>query len=195
VPFFPVRLRDLPCDMSVHELTETEFDIGPVHVRSRFVNHPGNCVGYRLDVGSGSVAFLPDHEPYEFHVLHAEACAHASPDRARKFSVSEREKLVEFLDGVDILFLDAQYNDDEYKLHKGWGHGSITTAVDLAADAKVGKLMLFHHDPNHDDDAIDRMLADARKIAQARGSKVDVDAAREGMKFAVAGQQVASNAA
>lgn len=195
VPFFPVRLRDLPCEMSVHELTEMEFDVGPVHVRSRFVNHPGNCVGYRLDLGSSAVAFLPDHEPYEFHQLHAEAGMHASVEQAAKFAVSERQKLVEFLEGVDILFLDAQYTDAEYKEHMGWGHGSITTVVDLATDANVGKLMLFHHDPNHDDDFIDAMLATARALAKKRKSKIEVDASREGMTFTLDGRQVASHAA
>lgn len=187
VPFFPVRLRDLPCDLSVQELTETEFNVGSVRVRARFVNHPGNCVGYRLDAASGSIAFVPDNEPYEFRKLHAESCAHATAEQSRKFAVSERKKLVEFLRGADILFLDAQYTDEEYQEHIGWGHGSITTAVDLALDAKVGQLMLFHHDPNHDDDAIDRMLTFAREVVRHRRSKLEVDAAREGAKFVLNG--------
>lgn len=195
VPFFPVRLRDLPSEFSIHEMTDMEFDVGEVHVRAHSVNHPGNCVGYRLDVASGSAVFIPDHEPYEFGKLHAEECAHATPQEARKFAARERDKLVEFIHGADILFLDGQYADEEYQRHMGWGHGSITTALDLAADAKVGKLILFHHDPNHDDETIDQMLARARQLMRQRRSKVEVEAAREGTRFTLGGRQVASDAA
>ena len=188
VPFFPVRLRDLPCDLSIQELTDMEFSVGPVRVRSRFVNHPGNCVGYRLDAGAVSIAFVPDNEPYEFRKLHAEACARATPEQARKFAVTERAKLVEFLSGADILFLDAQYTDEEYQQHIGWGHGSLTTSVDLAVDAKVKKLLLFHHDPNHDDDTIDKMIDKARQLGRERRSKMEIDGAREGAEFSFNGR-------
>lgn len=185
VPFFPVRLRDLPCDLSIEELTAMEFRVGKVRVCSRFVNHPGNCVGYRLFTSAGSIAFVPDHEPYEYRKLHAEACARATPEQARKFAVSERAKLVEFLQGVDLLYLDAQYTDDEYQQHIGWGHGSLTTSIDLGVDAKVRKLLLFHHDPNHDDDMIDSMVAKARELVRDRESKMEVAAAREGEEFSL----------
>ena len=188
VPFFPVRLRDLPCELSIEELTEMEFSIGDVKVRSRFVNHPGNCVGYRLFTKHGSLAFVPDNEPYEFRKLHAEACARATPEQARKFAVTERAKLVEFLDKADILFLDAQYTDEEYQQHAGWGHGSLTTSVDLAVDAKVRKLLLFHHDPNHDDVMIDKMVEKARELVRDRHSELEVDAAREGEEISLNGR-------
>jgi phosphoribosyl 1,2-cyclic phosphodiesterase len=188
VPFFPVRLRDLPCDLSIEELTEMDFSVGKVRVKSRFVNHPGNCVGYRLFTSAGSIAFVPDNEPYEFRKLHAEACARATPEQARKFALLERTKLVEFLHGSDILLLDAQYTDEEYQHHIGWGHGSLTTTVDLAVDAKVGKLLLFHHDPNHDDDMIDKMVARAREMVADRQASLEVDAAREGAQFSLNGK-------
>jgi phosphoribosyl 1,2-cyclic phosphodiesterase len=187
VPFFPVRLRDLPCELSIEELTEMDFSVGAVRVSARFVNHPGNCVGYRLFTKSGSIAFVPDNEPYEYRKLHAEACARATPEQARKFAVTERAKLVEFLQGADVLFLDAQYTDEEYQQHIGWGHGSLTTSVDLAVDAKVGKLLLFHHDPSHDDAMIDAMVEKARALLRERGSDIEVDAAREGQELSLNG--------
>jgi phosphoribosyl 1,2-cyclic phosphodiesterase len=187
VPFFPVRLRDLPCELAIEELTEMEFSVGNVRVRSRFVNHPGNCVGYRLFTKSGSLAFVPDNEPYEFRKLHAEACARATPEQARKFALTERAKLVEFLLDADVLFLDAQYTDEEYPKHAGWGHGSLTTSVDLAVDAKVRKLLLFHHDPGHDDAMIDKMVETARELVGERHSDLQIDAAREGDEFSLNG--------
>ncbi|MEP6602484.1 MAG: MBL fold metallo-hydrolase [Spartobacteria bacterium] len=187
VPFFPVRLRDLPCELSIEELTEMDFHIGKVRVSSKFVNHPGNCVGYRIHTSAGSISFIPDNEPYESGKLHAEACAHATPEQAAKFAVTERAALVEFLSGSDVLLLDAQYTDEEYKKHIGWGHGCITTAIDLAIDAKVRKLLLFHHDPNHDDDMVDSMVEKARELARARGSTMEVEAAREGHELTLNG--------
>jgi phosphoribosyl 1,2-cyclic phosphodiesterase len=184
-PFFPVRLRDLPSKLTIQELNEMELHIGSVRVTSKFVNHPGNCVGYRLFTRAGSISFVPDNEPYEFRKLHAAACARASPGQARKFAISERAKLVEFLHGSDLLFLDAQYTDEEYQQHIGWGHGSLSTTVAMAVDAKVRKLLLFHHDPDHDDAMIDQMVEQARQMAADRGSALEIDAAREGVELSL----------
>ena len=86
----------------------------------------------------------------------------------------------EFLNGVDILIIDAQYTDDEY-LHKiGWGHGSLSSVVSLALDAGVRKLFLFHHDPNRDDRGIDELVESARMLVLESGKPTEVDAAREG---------------
>ncbi|MEY2479954.1 MAG: hypothetical protein QOI04_881 [Verrucomicrobiota bacterium] len=183
MPFFPVRISDMPSKLSIDELLETEFHIGAVRVRAIVMNHPGNCVGYRLFTRAGSISFAPDHEPYEFHKLHTPSMTGATAEEARKFGVSERGKLVEFFTGSDLLLLDAQFTDAEYPEHIGWGHGSLTTSVQLALDAKVRKLLLFHHHPEHNDATIDRMVAQARKIAKRAGSKIEIDAAREGSEF------------
>jgi len=64
-PFFPVSLRQLPSHLAIEELRDMEFQVGTVEVRSKFANHPGICVGYRLATSSGSIAYFPDNEPYE----------------------------------------------------------------------------------------------------------------------------------
>jgi phosphoribosyl 1,2-cyclic phosphodiesterase len=184
-PFFPVRLHELPSKLSIEELNEMELRIGAVRVSSRFVNHPGNCVGYRLFTSAGSISFVPDNEPYEFRKLHAAACVRATPEQARKFAITERAKLVEFLHDSDLLLLDAQYTDEEYQEHIGWGHGSLSTTVALAVDAKARKLLLFHHDPNHDDAMIEQMVEHAREMAVDRGSAVEIDAAQEGVELSL----------
>jgi phosphoribosyl 1,2-cyclic phosphodiesterase len=180
-PFFPIAMRELSARIDIKRLTEMEFSAGKVQVRARFVNHPGVCAGYRLFTSAGSIAFLPDHEPYQF--LHSAKANDMSPEEAKKTAEEEGTGLVEFLHGSDILILDAQYTDTEYESHVGWGHGSVSSAVSLGLDAKVHKLLLFHHDPGHDDTKVDAMVEDARQLVRDSGKELEVDAACEGKEI------------
>ena len=167
-----------------------EFQIRKVRVCAKFVNHPGICVGYRLYTSSGSIAYIPDNEPYELLKLHSRA--HISEEEARNFAATERAKLVEFLDGCEVVVLDAQYTDEEYPGHLGWGHGSLSTVISLALAARVQRLFLFHHDPEHDDRMIDEMIARARAQVAASGNSLIVEAAREGAEVWLGAQEIAS---
>jgi phosphoribosyl 1,2-cyclic phosphodiesterase len=190
-PFFPIAMRELSARIDIKKLTEMEFSVGKVRVRAKFVNHPGVCAGYRLFTTGGSIAFLPDHEPYQF--LHSARTNDMSPEEAKKTGEEERIGLVEFLHGSDILILDAQYTDTEYESHVGWGHGSVSSAVSLALDAKVHKLLLFHHDPSHDDTTVDAMVDDARRLVRDSGKELEVDAAREGEEIILKDETRTSN--
>jgi len=182
-PYFPVSLRELPSHLAIEELKEMEFQIGNVEVHSKFANHPGICAGYRLFTSSGSIAYFPDNEPYEQLKLHLASRDGISEDDARDFAIAERTKMVEFIQGCDLAILDAQYTDEEYSKHVGWGHSSISSVVSLALDADVRQLLLFHHDPNHDDEMIDKMLEHARALAAKSGKPLKVEAAREGAEI------------
>ncbi len=182
-PFFPVSLRELPSHLAIEELKEMEFQIGKVEVRSKFANHPGICVGYRLFTSSGSIAYFPDNEPYEQLKLQLALRDGISEDEARDFATTERTKMVEFIQGCDLAILDTQYTDEEYTKHIGWGHSSLSSVVSLALDANVGKLLLFHHDPNHDDEMIDQMVERARALVAESGKLLEVEAAREGAEI------------
>jgi phosphoribosyl 1,2-cyclic phosphodiesterase len=180
-PFFPIAMRELSGKIDVKALTEMAFAIGEVQVRARFVNHPGVCAGYRLLSSAGSIAFLPDHEPYDF--LHSARGNKMSPEQAKKTAADEREGLIQFLHGSDILILDAQYTDEEYRRHIGWGHGSVSSAVALALDAEVHSLLLFHHDPGHDDQMVDKMVDSAHALVAKSGKPLEVGAAQEGAEI------------
>jgi phosphoribosyl 1,2-cyclic phosphodiesterase len=182
-PFFPVSLPELPSHLAIEELKETEFQIGKVAVRSKFANHPGICAGYRLSTSSGSIAYFPDNEPYEPLKMHLASRAGISQEEARDFAIAEREKMVEFLQGCDFAIMDTQYTDEEYTDHIGWGHSSLSSVVSLALDANVGRLLLFHHDPNHDDEMIDEMVEHTRALAEKSGKPLEVEAAREGAEI------------
>lgn len=180
-PFFPVAMRELSGTVDIKALSEMEFTIGKVQVRAMFVNHPGVCAGYRLLTSAGSIAFLPDHEPYDF--LHSAHGKQMSVEQAKKIGAEERASLIQFLHGSDILILDTQYTDEEYQRHIGWGHGSVSSVVSLALDAEVHRLLLFHHDPGHDDQMVEKMVKCARELAAKSGKPLEVEAAQEGAEI------------
>jgi len=182
-PFFPVSLRELPSHLAIEELKETDFQVGKVEVHSKFANHPGICAGYRLFTRSGSIAYFPDNEPYEPLKLHLASRDGISQEEARDFATAERAKMVEFLQGCELAIMDTQYTDDEYAKHIGWGHSSLSSVVSLALDANVVRLVLFHHDPNHDDEMIDKMLEHARALVAKSEKPLKVEAAREGAEI------------
>jgi phosphoribosyl 1,2-cyclic phosphodiesterase len=190
-PFFPISMRELSAKMDINKLNQMKFSLGNVDVHAAFVNHPGICAGYRIFTSAGSVAFLPDHEPYEFF-LHAAGRKQLTADQAKQIAGEEHAQLVQFLRGSDLLILDSQYTDQEYKTHIGWGHGSISSAVSLALEAEVQTLLLFHHDPSHDDDIVDTMVESGRELAIKSGSHLEIAGAQEGSEILLEAKTVAA---
>jgi phosphoribosyl 1,2-cyclic phosphodiesterase len=190
-PFFPITMRELSARMDINKLNEMKFSLGKLDIHAAFVNHPGVCVGYRIFTSSGSVAFLPDHEPYEFF-LHTARGKQLSPEETKKIATEQHTALVQFLRGSDILILDSQYTDQEYKKHIGWGHGSISSAVSLAIEAQVQTLLLFHHDPSHDDQMVDTMVESARELAMKSGSHLEVAGAQQGSEILLEAKKIAA---
>ena len=126
-----------------------EFHIGQVKVVAKFANHPGICAAYRLFTSGGSITYMPDNEPYERLKLQLAAQDGIDGNEALNFAGAERTKMVEFLRDCEVAILDSQYTDEEYQGHIGWGHSSLSSAVLLALDANVKRVLLFHHDPSH----------------------------------------------
>jgi ribonuclease BN (tRNA processing enzyme) len=127
------------------------------------LNHPGTTLGYRVLSESGkTIAYITDNE------LFPEGDAH------------NRNRLIAFLRDVDLLIHDATYFDDEYPAHVGWGHSALTEVLKLAEAAQAKTLYLFHHDPSHDDDAVERKEALARRYFEERSVDIKCYAAREG---------------
>jgi phosphoribosyl 1,2-cyclic phosphodiesterase len=189
-PFFPITMRELSARMDINKLTEMKFSLGQLDIHAAFVNHPGVCAGYRIFTSGGSVAFLPDHEPYEFF-LHSARAKELSPEQAKEIAADQHAALVQFLRGSDVLILDAQYTDQEYETHIGWGHGSISSAVSLAIEAEVQTLLLFHHDPSHDDKLVDTMVESARELVVKSGSHLEVAGAQEDSEILLEAKKIA----
>jgi phosphoribosyl 1,2-cyclic phosphodiesterase len=190
-PFFPISLHQLPSHLAIQELKDMEFHIGRVKVQARFANHPGICAGYRLCTSAGSIAYMPDNEPYEPLKMQFATQNGIDGNEARNFAGAERAKMVEFVRDCEVAILDAQYTDEEYKGHVGWGHSSLSSVVELALDANVKRVLLFHHDPSHDDDMIDRMVEQARKLVRKSGKAMVIEGAREGAEILLGAESLA----
>jgi ribonuclease BN (tRNA processing enzyme) len=130
-------------------------------------------LGYRLAPSSGGheLAYLTDNE--------------LGPGGSYEVPADWRSRLVGFLEGADTLIHDAMYLDQIIQARAGWGHSTPRQAVDLAAEAGCARLILFHHEPEHDDSALDRLLADTREYATRVAPRLVVDAAAEGMHFSL----------
>ncbi len=148
-PLFPVSLRELPCDITLHEVPCGEVDIGEFRVSTALVCHPGPTVGYRIAEARGSVlTYLPDHEPA------LGALAFPSLPRAWTSGGSLAAE-------ADMLIHDSQYNSHEYLGHVGWGHSSLKQTLDFATLSEVKQLVPFHHDPGHTDADLDLLMEEA----------------------------------
>ena len=178
-PYFPVGWRSLPSHIEIQELKQQHFNIGPIEVDSIYLNHPGICVGYRINTPAGAIAYLPDNEPFQRYKYHADPKAQSAPTEILEFARRMDQKLVDFIQDAAVLIIDAQYDATEYQTRVGWGHGCVDDVVALALNANVKRLYLFHHDPGHDDAKVTSMVEWARQFVSALGETLPVEAARE----------------
>jgi ribonuclease BN (tRNA processing enzyme) len=95
-------------------------------------------------------------------------------------SHSISDGVLDLCDGADLLIHDAQYTVDEFPAKATWGHCTVDYAVNVAAESGARRLALFHHDPNHHDEAVDEILGHARKLSKGTGVD-EVVAAHEGL--------------
>lgn len=165
-PLFPVRLRDVAARLELHDVPTDPFQLGGLTITADIVIHPGPTLGYRITDGRSTVAYIPDHEP----ALGARELS-TDPEWTSGHDLARE---------ADLLIHDVQYTAAEYEQRQGWGHSRISDAVSLAALAGARRLVTFHHDPAHDDEALDGMLDEARRLAPA---DVAVMPGREGDTF------------
>jgi phosphoribosyl 1,2-cyclic phosphodiesterase len=167
---FPVPLRALAAAIRVIEIAEGHVELADFVVRAFRLRHPGTRLGYRLAPAAGGrdIAYLTDNE--------------LGDGAGYPLSPNWRARLVEFLSGTDTLIHDAMYSEQIINARCGWGHSTPRQAVALAHEAGCRRLIMFHHEPEHDDDALDRLLADTRDFAARTAGGLEVEAAAEGME-------------
>lgn len=163
-PFFPITTEGLEAAVEFHDVGDDHFAVGDAKVRARFVRHCGPTLGFRVEQAGASVAYIPDHGP---------GCVGDGPEHIP-------DAVFELCDGVDLLIHDGQYSTTEYDRRREWGHSTVDYAVHVAAEAGASELVLFHHDPYHDDATVDALLGHARELASRQPVSLHVSAAREG---------------
>ena len=180
---FPIGMDQLAGKIVVRELHDLEFRAGRIPVQALFTNHPGVTLGYRICTPGGAVVFMPDTEIMPFDRPRIARPGNATESNTEDFNTYKNQLIAEFAKGAELFICDAQYTAEEYENRIGWGHSCIDDTVRLAIQAEVKHLILFHHDPTHDDATIDRLVASARALAAAEGSSMQIDAAAEGMEI------------
>jgi ribonuclease BN (tRNA processing enzyme) len=164
-PLFPVHVANVPARVDFHDAPEGEWRIGSATVSSRSIMHPGATVGYRIDDGGRSLAYLTDHEP--------------------AFAMDLRSMGTEWISGfglacgADVLFHDCQYTEQEYAVREGFGHSSTDHVATFSRRCDVGRVLLYHHDPMHADPELESMRDRVRELWPGASDRVDL--AAEGM--------------
>jgi phosphoribosyl 1,2-cyclic phosphodiesterase len=162
-PICPVEIRDLPARVSFETVPSGSWEVGGVQVSAALVAHRGVTLGYRLETDGASLAYLPDHEP----------------GLGEDLATVESEWISghELAAGASLLIHDGQYADSEYPAHRGFGHSSLSDALAFGDRSGAARTLLFHHDPGHDDVALDALAEEAQSGWRGDGS---LELAREG---------------
>lgn len=140
-PYFPVPFDAISNNKKFVTMGGEPVTLGRATIRPFPLNHPQGAGGYRIESGDASIVYATDREH-----------GHKELDSV----------LREYAENADILIHDAQYTPEEYPRFKGWGHSTWQEAVSVARECNVKQLILFHHDPNHDDSAVSAIVEDAR---------------------------------
>ena len=163
-PLFPLDLRDVPARMTFHDLPAEPWRVGGISLTSDLVLHPGPTLGFRLETGGSTCAYLPDHEP---------ALAGIGGRQVDWISGGSLAQ------GADLVIHDAQYTEEEYDAKIGWGHSSVADAVAFSHAVDASRLVLFHHEPNHLDRSLEEL--EERACELTPGDRQSPTLAREGM--------------
>lgn len=159
-PYFPVNLSQMQAQQKFYDIDAGRLNLEDgVQIQTSWLNHPQGCMGFRMEAKDGVLVYATDNEPGD-----------------AAFDKSVR-KLAE---GADVLIYDAQYLPEEYAAEKrGWGHSHWREAVNVVMESGAKELVLFHHDPDHTDVVIDKIVDDARNYYPK------VRAAAEGMEIRI----------
>jgi phosphoribosyl 1,2-cyclic phosphodiesterase len=158
-PFFPLPFERFGSRVEFIEISNDTWELGGVRIHSERVQHPGNTLGYRFEERDLTFAFIPDNEP-----------------------ALDRDSGVALAQGVDVLFHDAQFTAEEYATRVGWGHSALPDFAEFVRTAAPRRTVMFHHDPDHDDDQLDDMLVAAGDLLDGES----VELAHEGLEVALA---------
>ncbi|MBF0398177.1 MAG: response regulator [Desulfobacterales bacterium] len=169
--YFPINLKEFSARVYFRDLREEAFEIDNIKIKSLLLNHPGYCLGYRIEYKDRKICYVTDNEIY--------------PKTSKFHNEDYYQKFTDFIFSADALIIDCTYTDKEYEKKMCWGHSALKQVVDIAAFSKVKNLYLYHHDPEHTDDDIDIKVRDAEIMLTEKSSQTKCLAPKEGQVFEV----------
>lgn len=183
-PYFPVGTETWLANVSYKTAEKGLIQYGPMTLKFNNVHHPGVTYGYRIKAGSKTIIYVSDNECRFLEKSINQKYQEFTNEEKELFEEMKKEEYQSELDLIkdaDILIHDAQYTPEDYEFKRGWGHSCFIDTVNLAIDAGVKELYLYHHDPNYDDDAIDAIHQQSLDIVAERKSDLNCHIAREGL--------------
>ncbi len=163
---FPIKVEDLPSNnIPKFKGIESElYEREGIKVIKQALNHPGSGVAYKINENEMTCAYVTDNEldpPYAISTHY--------------------DQWVNYLLGVDVLIHDAQYTEADMPHKHGWGHSLISQVRQLATDAEVGALVMFHHDPDRSDSQLDEIQIENENCLKSHRASTRSVCAAEGM--------------
>jgi phosphoribosyl 1,2-cyclic phosphodiesterase len=186
-PFFPVGTETWLANITyIDPPKENNVSHGPISFTYQSVHHPGTTFGYRIHVNGKDILYVSDNECLFLNKAIRQKYAEFTEEEKELYDaiqVEEYESELTLIKDADILIHDAQYTPEDYRKKTGWGHSCYIDTVNTAIDAGVKELYLYHHDPNYDDKAIEKIEKNALNIIKDRGSKLKCYIAKEGLRI------------
>jgi phosphoribosyl 1,2-cyclic phosphodiesterase len=182
--YFPVGLSELDSKIDFIPMKENTVRIEGAKVQSFYVNHPGFTIGYRITHDNKSLAYVSDNEPFGEQGFDLFKNGEAEVLKIfRDYDGNPSDRILDFISGVDVLIHDTTYTPELYSNHVGWGHSHFLHTLELASEAGVKNLFLFHYDPSLTDEDVDNMLARSAKEMKRVNYSFKLFASREGLEF------------
>jgi phosphoribosyl 1,2-cyclic phosphodiesterase len=165
-PYFPVPFRDLKASFDFQKENGQSMTIGDTRILPIALKHPNGGYGYKFLENGKTFVFLTDNEIGFDH----------------PGGLADGE-YIELCRDADLLLHDGQYTPQEYETTRGWGHSTFQAVTDLAIAAEVKRLGIFHHDPRHLDQELDRYIEECRQRIWRNKSRVECFGTKEGMEI------------
>ncbi|MGH8119621.1 MAG: MBL fold metallo-hydrolase [Gammaproteobacteria bacterium] len=185
-PYFPVGTESWLAKISYLSPHKQGLKHGPITIKYNNVHHPGATYGYRMTVNGKSIIYISDNECKFIEKSVNQRFAELNKEEQSLYNElvqEEHQAELTLIKDADILIHDAQYTPEDYEKKRGWGHSCYIDTINMAMDAGVRELYLYHHDPNYDDRAISVIHEDAVKIIRERKSPMKCHIAREGLRI------------
>lgn len=169
--YFPVTIKEFSAHLSFHNISEGPFTVDDITMQAITLNHPGQCLGFRVSYKNKLFCYVTDNELYLKN----------SPS----YNQFEVDRFIKFIKESDFLIIDATYSDDEYMKKINWGHSCVSRVIEIAHEANVKCVCLHHHDPDQTDKDIENKLSYAQQLLKKLNSKTICIVACEGEEIVI----------